>query len=327
MRGQFRPYSMPFPRAATRRGALELLFGSACAGSVIFSWGRVQARDASADAVADPAALNRDIAFDGAARVTVPIFIDGKGPFIFILDTASERTVIASELAEYLQLESGPAVQVHTVSGRVTSGTVLLPKFEIEGRRLAPKAAPHFTRRNIGAMGIVGLDVLRSQRVVLDFRRSAMMINAEPVVAQDWSGETILVTAQSKLGQLVMTNAGIGSDDESIWVVIDTGAQFSIGNEALRQFLLRGGRLGDRQTMDLISVTGDSMPADYTVVQQLRIGGLTISNLPVAFANAHPFRQFGLVRQRALLLGMDVLRRFDQIGLNFAKRTVRFFWS
>lgn len=297
--------------------------GSACGGSVIFSPCRLWAQDAPID----PKGASRDLEFDSAARVTVPISIDGKGPFTFILDTASERTVIASELAEYLQLERGPAVTVHTVSGQVTSNTVLLPKFEIEGRRLAPKAAPHFARRNIGAMGIVGLDALRSQQIVLDFRRATMMINAEPAVAPDWYGETILVTARSRLGQLVMTNAGIGPDDDSIWVVIDTGAQFSIGNEALRQFLRRGSGLGDRQTMDLISVTGEATPADYTVVRRLRIGGLMIDRLPIAFADVHPFRQFGLVRQRALLLGMDVLKRFDQIGLNFTKRTVRFFWS
>ena len=301
--------------------------GSACVGSIAFSPKCLRAQDGPADAAVDAEVLNRDLELDSTARVTVPISINSKGPFVFVLDTASERTVISSELAEYLQLERGPVVAVHTVTGRVISDTVHLPKFEIEGHRLAPMAAPHFARRDIGAMGIVGLDVLRSQRIVLDFRRAAMIINADPAIAPDWYGETILVAARSRLGQLVMTNAGIGPDDDSIWVVIDTGAQVSIGNEALRRFLQRGSGLGNRQTMDLISVTGDSTSADYTVVRQLRVGGLMINQLPIAFADIHPFRQFGLVRERALLLGMDVLKQFDQIGLDFAKRTVRFFWS
>jgi hypothetical protein len=274
-----------------------------------------------------PDALERGLEFDDSARVTVPISVAGRGPFTFVVDTGSERTVIASELANDLQLEKGPAVEVHTISGRVTSDTVLLPGFEIAGRRLEAKAAPHFAQRNIGAMGIVGLDVLRSQRVVFDFRRGAMMIDREPVAPQDWSGETIVVTARSKLGQLVMTNAGIGPADDSIWVVIDTGAQFSIGNEALRRFLFRGSRRFDRRTIDLTGVTGETVPADYLVVPQLRVGELMINRLPIAFADVHPFRQLELVRQRALLLGMDVLKYFDQIGLNFAKRTVSFFWS
>jgi hypothetical protein len=272
-------------------------------------------------------ALHLDIGLDTTSRVTVPISIGGQGPFTFLVDTGSERSVIATELAEGLRLEKGPEVAVDVMSGRVRSGTVLLPRFEIEGRALAPKAAPMFPQRHIGAMGILGLDALKSQRVVLDFRNATMAMNAEPMVGPGWEGETVLVTARSRLGQLVLTNAGVGADDESISVVIDTGAQFSVGNETLRRFLLRSGGLGEVQQMDLISVTGDVTVADYSVVPRLRVGGMVITNLPIAFADVHPFRRFGLHRERSLLLGMDALARFDQIGLNFNRRTVRFFWS
>ncbi|MGE3477373.1 MAG: aspartyl protease family protein [Rhodospirillaceae bacterium] len=302
---------MHFRHKVTRRQVMALFGGSVCA------W----------PARSQDQTHRLDVGFDSAARVTVPVSIGGKGPFPFIVDTASERTVIASELAEYLQLAKGRKVQVHTVSGPVISETLLLPKFEIDGLAQAPKAAPHFAQRNIGAMGIVGLDVLKSQRIVLDFRRATVAMNAEPSPAPNWEGESILVTARSRLGQLVLTNAGLGPEDESIWVVIDTGAQFSIGNETLRRFVMRERGLGQRQKMDLISVSGEKMEADYIVVRRLRIGGMIISQLPIAFADVHPFRRFGLMRERALLLGMDVLRQFDQIGLNFANRTVRFFWS
>lgn len=305
---------MHFRHKITRRGVMALLGGSVCAWRARQAWAQDETHS-----------LN--VGVDSAARVTVPVSIDGKGPFPFIVDTASERTVIASELANNLQLERGRRVQVHTVSGPVISDTVLLPKFAIDGRALAPKAAPHFAERNIGAMGIIGLDVLKSQKIVLDFRRATMAMNAEPRPAPEWDGESILVTARSRLGQLVLTNAGLGPEDESIWVVVDTGAQFSIGNGALRRFVMRERGLGEQQKMDLISVSGEKMEADYIVVRRLRIGGMIISQLPIAFADVHPFRRFGLTRERALLLGMDVLRQFDQIGLNFANRTVQFFWS
>ncbi len=302
---------MHFRHKVTRRSVMALLGGGVC------SW----------PAWSQDETHRLDVGFDGAARVTVPVSIAGKGPFPFIVDTASERTVIASELAAALRLEKGRRVQVHTVSGPVTSETILLPKFEIDGRALAPKAAPHFAERNIGGMGIIGLDVLKSQRIVLDFRRATMAMNAAPSPASDWEGESILVTARSRLGQLVLTNAGLGPKDDTVRVVIDTGAQFSIGNEALRRSVMRERGLGQRQKMDLISVTGEKMEADYIAVRRLRIGGMIVSQLPIAFADVHPFRRFGLMRERALLLGMDVLRRFDQIGLNFTNRTVRFFWS
>ena len=44
---------------------------------------------------ADPQVL--DLAADAAARMTVPVSIEGQGPFKFIVDTGSERTVIWPE--------------------------------------------------------------------------------------------------------------------------------------------------------------------------------------------------------------------------------------
>ncbi len=238
---------MHFRHKLTRRDVIGLLGGGICAAPAGLLSRHVRAEDQTHSLV---------VGFDSAARVTVPVSIDGKGPFPFIVDTASERTAIASELAENLQLERGRRVQVHTVSGPVMSDTVVLPNFEIGGRTLAPKAAPHFAQRNIGALGIIGLDVLKSQRIVLDFRRATMVMNAEPTPAPDWAGESVLVSARSRLGQLVLTNAGLGPDDDTIWVIIDTGAQFSIGNDALRRFVMRERGLGEQQKMDLISVSG-----------------------------------------------------------------------
>jgi hypothetical protein len=54
---------------------------------------------------------------------------------------------------------------------------------------------------------------------------------------------------------------------------------------------------------------------------------MVVGSLPIAFTDAHAFRRFGLNRERALLLGMDVLKLFDQVALNFQKRTVQFFWT
>ena len=316
--------SMPLSRAVRRREALALLTGAAVAAPASFL---PRGGFALELAPADPSALNLGVGIDDASRVTVPMSIAGQGPFTFLVDTASQRTVIAAELAGQLGLAEGPTVTVHTLSGAVDVGTAILPKFEIEGRGLAPKAAPKFAQRHIGAMGMLGLDALRSQRVVLNLRDASMAINAEPVVAPDWEGDTILGTARSRLGQLILTNAGLGLNDDSISVIIDTGAQFSVGNDALRRFILRAGGLGDVQKMDLYSVTGTTTVADYIVVRQLRVGGMVIRNLPVAFADVHPLRQLGLNREPALLLGMDALRQFDQIGLNFSRRTVTFYWS
>ena len=132
----------------------------------------------------------------------------------------------------------------------------------------------------------------------------------------------IVVTGKRRLGQLVLVDAE--ADGQKISVVIDTGSAVSIGNNALRARLARSGRLGLVIPISIASVTGEQTPADYTSIRKIRIGGVNLDNMPIAFADAGIFRHLGLNNRPALLLGMDSLRLFDRVSIDFARRSVRF---
>ncbi len=316
----------------TRRSTLTLLNAAALTWTAGALSRIASAQDATGPATATaPGAPAAGAEVKGAAlqgsRMTVPIMIGGKGPFPFIVDTALERTIIATELANELGLAAGPKTTVHTMTGRVDIGSAILPPMEINGLRLEPKVAAKFSERNIGGKGVVGIDALKSQRIVLNMRTGKMTMNEDPVMDGDWQGETITVTARSKLGQLVLTNAGIGTDNDAISVIINTGSETSVGNQALKRFMQRTGSLKQFRTATLISISGEETPVDWVTVQRLRVGGMVVGSLPIAFTDAHPFRRLGLNRDRAMLLGMDVLKLFDQVALYFQRRTVQFFWT
>jgi hypothetical protein len=59
-------------------------------------------------------------------------------------------------------------------------------------------------------------------------------------------------------------------------------------------------------------------------IGELRLGKITLHDVPMAFADAPPFRLFGLMDQPALLLGTDLLENFRRISLDFRARKVRF---
>ncbi|MEK6638843.1 MAG: retropepsin-like aspartic protease [Pseudomonadota bacterium] len=62
---------------------------------------------AKAESIPAPIVPVEDIiatAEDDALRMTVPVMINGQGPFRFVIDTGADRTVISSELAERLGL-------------------------------------------------------------------------------------------------------------------------------------------------------------------------------------------------------------------------------
>jgi predicted aspartyl protease len=259
---------------------------------------------------------------DRRDRMTVPISIDGKGPYDFLIDTGAERTVISAELAQKLALAQGISARMHSMSGVGNVETVIIPTLQVSKKSVTGIHAPALSAAHIGASGMLGIDSLQSQRVTFDFQRNKMTVVASKSRERDSDPNEIVVRARSRLGRLVLVDASL--DGQKLIVVLDTGSQVTIGNGALRRKLEAKGKLGIAVPIELVSVTGGVISADYTRVKQVRLGGVHINDLPVAFADVHPFKQLDLADRPALLLGMDALRLFDRVSVDFANRKVRF---
>lgn len=260
---------------------------------------------------------------DPSMRLTVPVMIGGSGPYQFVVDTASERTVISRELARRLDLGAGKAVTVLSVTGYDRIETAIVPVLQLTatGRnRLSDLQAPMMAEAHLGASGLLGIDSLKSKRVVMDFKAKRMTIVESRVPHQD--ADEIVVTARSRLGQLILIDSS--ANGQKVNVVIDTGSQVSIGNPALRAKLGARGQLGLIRPISIMSVTGGEAAADYTTIDRMRIGGVTITAMPIAFADAEIFHRLGLSNKPSILLGMDVLQGFDRVSVDFANKSVRF---
>jgi predicted aspartyl protease len=258
---------------------------------------------------------------DHWARMTVPVNIGDRGPFDFVVDTGAERTSIAQELARDLRLGVGNRARLHSMTEVSQIQTVLIPALEVGGRSVRDIHAPALQRRHIGAEGILGVDSLQSQRVSFDFLRQQMTVVNSHRREESWPADTIVVTARNRLGHLVMVDASV--DGQKVWVILDTGAQTTVANNVLRRKLEKRGRLRTTKPILLLSVTGGQMPADQTVVKRIRLGGIDINDMPIAFADVHPFAKLGLSKKPALLLGMDALRLFERVSVDFPNRRVR----
>ncbi|TFI56848.1 hypothetical protein E2493_18050 [Sphingomonas parva] len=262
-----------------------------------------------------------DFGADAFARMTVPVSIDGRGPYRFIVDTGAERTVIARELARQLDLGAGRTARVHSMSEVSEVGTVVIPALEVAGKMVRGIHAPALARRHLGAEGMLGVDSLKAQRVSFDFVRQKMTVTPSTRREEKWEDDGIVVTGRSRFGQLILVDASV--DGQKVWVIIDTGSQATIGNSALRRKLERKGRMGQTYKVQLTSVTGGTISADQATARRIRIGGVAMTEMPVAFADVHPFRKLDLMDRPALLLGMDALQMFDRVSVDFARRRVR----
>jgi len=263
-----------------------------------------------------------NLAVDTSTRMTVPVSIDGRGPYAFIVDTGAERTVISRELAQRLALRPGEAARLSSMSEVSDIDTVIIGQLGVGHRSVNHIQAPALSRSDLGGDGLLGVDSLQLQRVDMDFVRGEMTVTPSSRPEERWPDGTIVVTARKRHGHLMLVNASF--EGERVYVIVDTGSQVTVGNTALRDRLARRGRLGPMRPIQLISVTGGRVDAGYTIAHRIMVGDAGVRNLPVAFADVDPFRQLDLTDRPALLLGMDALHLFERVSFDFANRRVRF---
>jgi predicted aspartyl protease len=260
-------------------------------------------------------------AHDNAMRMTVPVTIAGQGPYHFVVDTGADRTVVSREVADRLGLQNSSRATLHSMSGVSEISTVRVPTIGIAGHESENVHAAALDQAHIGAQGLLGVDTLKGRRIVMDFKKRTMTVLAAGEKERS-DGDTIVVTARSRYGQLVLVDADV--DGTPVTVIIDSGAQNTIGNAPLRKLLAkRNGRMPFFNT-ELVDVTGGRLPAQVAAVGRVRIGGINVQNVVIAFADAHPFKRFGLTTKPAMLLGMDTMRGFRRVSVDFAEKKVRF---
>lgn len=261
---------------------------------------------------------------DLSRRMTVPVIVNGQGPFHFVIDTGADRTVISKELAEQLALPKSGTAKLHAMGGSAQVNMVRIDRIQVSDKISRKVRAAALPRKYVGADGLIGIDSLKGQRIVMDFQAGTMTLQASDAPEDDVPEgvDVIVVTARTRLGQLVLADAD--ANGQKVWVIVDTGAQNSVGNTRLRKLMVERNPSTMVKPIQMIDVLGRSTPADYTVVSRLRIGGVMLGNAALAFADAHPFKLFELDKKPSMLLGMESLRAFQRVSVDFAARKIKF---
>jgi predicted aspartyl protease len=300
--------------------ALAVLSGNAALASPPVTTGQPPV---SGNGQVDTTTQTEDIKFrnDLYDRMTVAVRLSGTGPYRFLVDTGADRTAISREIAAKLKLTTGEKASLHSIAGVSTVSTATVPELQLTRRNVQVVEAPVLESSNMGADGILGTDSLKSQRVLFDFEGQTLSVVPSKKYDAAFDPSAIVITAKNRNGRLIITEAT--ANGRRLTVVLDTGAQVSIGNSALRRELLGRSGSGGSQVVQLQSVTGSTIAGDYTFARKLEMGGVTLNNLPIVFADAHTFKTLGLDKKPALLLGMNALRAFKKVSIDFANKTFR----
>lgn len=256
---------------------------------------------------------------DRVGRIVVPVLIDGKGPFRFLVDTGADGSLVSAALVSELGLVPRQLAD-ERVEG--TTGTEQLPCVTIDSLNIG-SIVKHDVRMPVsgspvmrGLDGILGMAGFGAVRVVVDFHNNK--------VAVDRSSRTLPTSfldihAQRSPGGLLIIPARVG--DIPVAAVIDTGATETLGNAALRKALLREAA-ADSAAAQIYGVTRQVSRGGVAASPTISLGPAEILGLRVVYSDIPIFKTWHLDSQPALIIGMNALGVVQAMVLDYPRSQV-----
>lgn len=301
------------------------------AGASLFA-GRVYGQTAPFDAAHSPDVDDIRLTRNLFTRVATFVSINGQGPFSFVVDTGSASTAISDTVARQLALPPREPLLVHGIATATVTPSVGVARLNLQGVAVRNLHCPVLSREQLSADGLIGLDVLGRFRLGFDTERRTASLTRERMRIVNGGVENTgsrlsrdgLRSARGRLGQLIITDLRISG--QPVAAFIDSGAQYSIGNHALKVAIQarRPDSLSASRSVPVFGVTGQSIQADLARVADLRLGSYRLGATTLLFADLHCFEALELSQRPALLIGADLLGRFKRIAIDFAQNTVAF---
>ncbi len=265
------------------------------------------------------------ITADAEEHLTVTVRIDGNGPYRFVVDTGADRTVLATDVVAELGLEFNENVMLEGAVRAVKAQTVTIGELTFGPVRYRSLVVPTLPRSTLGADGYLGLDTLDGHRVTFDFKHRTLQVGAphsrlSALLVRDKEARIRTVGSLGRLRALNCTVDGVRAA-----AFIDSGADLSAGNQALFDALARRNpAYGDIGRISLVDVTGGETSGSVTLVKKIQISELELSDCPLVIADFKVFDVWGLTQRPALLIGMNFLRRFSKVSIDYGLKELRF---
>jgi predicted aspartyl protease len=260
-------------------------------------------------------------------RLVTDVYINGQGPFAFVIDTASSRSLIFEHVRKQLGLtQSQPARLIVYGINDVAEVMPVKP----DELRLAGEAVRGLT---LGVLpdseasspdGVLGVDVLSRYFVVLD--RGTMRLKLLPPGEDsarsysDWS-EAELTPRPFKNFPIQFWYLKTRFNDHSLTALFDLGAGTTMLNweaaERLGLHKLHYAAIYGLPPVELQDVLGKAAPALRAEGLVIRLPGKSWSKQSAIIADAPVFTYFDLDEQAAAIIGPGLLRN-NSLAIDFA---------
>ena len=264
---------------------------------------------------------------DRIGRVLAPVYVNGQGPFRFVIDTGASSSAISPGLAATLGIgaDESAMVSLRGVTGTQRVPSILVEEIKAGEIRMRDRRLPVVEEGVFAdADGILGVEGFEDACLIASFRDRQVTILRKgcPLSRRGWPK----VDVEMGFGRLVMIAVRISGT--RVRAIVDTGAERSLGNIALLQALeLEQGTKDPTRATQVMGATSQVVDASLIPSPRIYLGDVNVTDLHVTFGDFDVFRLWGLESEPAILLGMDVLGTVDALMIDYRREELRFHLS
>lgn len=251
---------------------------------------------------------------DRIGRVWAPVLINGRGPYRLVLDTGATHSAVIPQVASSLGIPVGDysMIRVTGVTGTAVVPSISVDRMQMGELYMSPSVLPVIADVFGGAQGVLGTEGLADKRISIDFAHDTVIIRR----SKGELGRNGMATLPLRQlhNHLLALDVMVGHAYAK--AIIDTGAQVSIGNTALRETLLRR-HAQDLKKAEIEGVTLDVAQGDMMRAPPITVGALTFTGVNITYGDMYIFDRWKLNDQPTLVLGMDVLGTVDELIIDY----------
>jgi predicted aspartyl protease len=244
--------------------------------------------------------------------ILLPVFVNGDGPFQFILDTGAGTSLLSSDLAKQLGVKVIDSKEGQSAGGKVS---VLLARVDslavgetsLENLDVGIVDLQHIGKA-VGAQidGDIGYNFLKDFRLTIDYRRSEIQLD-DPIRVEDF-GRTPQTEIPMRLAgatkPLILIDV-YANGRGPFQFAIDTGTSTTaITLELASELAVDGASVGPVMT------GGGHVEIKAGNLESLQVGGARLDNLAVIVANFFHMLSTAVDAKLDGIVGYNFLRNY-----------------
>jgi predicted aspartyl protease len=192
------------------------------------------------------------------ALILVPVFVNGRGPYSFVMDTGATSTVVSNELADALALPRGEKQDGRGAAGKMTLVESRLPSLTVGHQTLGSLPVSvtdlSFLGRAMGEQvdGALGHSFLRHFVMTLDYATNALTLRRplgdmeraleeREIAFRSASAEDPLVVVPIFVNEKGPYDFALDTGASRTVISLELAAEFGLATEKISQMTAGGG--------------------------------------------------------------------------------------